>query len=207
MTTSANERQVGGEHYKSSTGYQHWDWVTDLNLNYLVGNATKYISRWRKKNGLQDLDKAMHYVDKLIERVEAGLIPCDIRRSYMNETERFINDNRLGETEGQLMMMLVSWTSTSHLHEAKNLLGEFIAQVRKDQDEAEKGIPRFLFKTNTPRAGDKVRYVGPVDEWRGLIGQVSWENGKMASVKFGATRPSHIPESIEVPIDDLSRLV
>jgi hypothetical protein len=70
---SANERQVGGDHYKGD-GEEHWDRVIRLKLNYLEGNITKYIERARKKNGIQDLLKAKHYLEKLIEEVEAGRI-------------------------------------------------------------------------------------------------------------------------------------
>jgi hypothetical protein len=68
-TTLANAVQVGGEHYRSQ--FQHWDWVIANNLGYLEGCATKYIARWRKKNGLEDLLKARHYLDKLIEVAKA----------------------------------------------------------------------------------------------------------------------------------------
>lgn len=72
---SANERQVGGSHYKTDgEGEEHWDRVIRLKLNYLEGNITKYIERARKKNGLQDILKAKHYLEKLIEEVEAGRI-------------------------------------------------------------------------------------------------------------------------------------
>lgn len=62
---TANDHQVGGEHYKSD--YQHWDFVSETRMHYLLANATKYISRFHKKNGIQDLKKAMHYVDKALE--------------------------------------------------------------------------------------------------------------------------------------------
>ena len=65
----ANEMQVGGDHYRSSL--QHWDVVTLYNVPYLEGCASKYVSRWRKKNGLQDLEKALHFVTKLKEVVSA----------------------------------------------------------------------------------------------------------------------------------------
>lgn len=72
---SANNRQVAGDHYNQRE-YQHWDFVCDTNLHYILGNATKYISRWRKKNGIQDLEKAKHYIEKAIERdIEP---PCTI---------------------------------------------------------------------------------------------------------------------------------
>lgn len=56
--------QEGGDHYQSE--YQHWSWVTDIGMTYLPATATKYLTRWRKKNGLQDLMKAQTYLDKLI---------------------------------------------------------------------------------------------------------------------------------------------
>lgn len=65
--TDPNARQVGGAHYKTMI-YQHWDWVTDIGLPYLLGCATKYICRWRQKNGVQDLEKAIHYLEKAKER-------------------------------------------------------------------------------------------------------------------------------------------
>lgn len=67
MTQTANDRQVGGDHY-GSKAYQHWDWVCDIGLGYLLGCASKYVTRWRDKNGLQDLQKAIHFLDKAEEK-------------------------------------------------------------------------------------------------------------------------------------------
>jgi len=64
---SANNDQVGGSHYKAAL--QHWDLVWVLGLDYYVGQATKYVSRWRLKNGLQDLLKAEHFLRKYLELV------------------------------------------------------------------------------------------------------------------------------------------
>lgn len=63
---TANDRQVGGDHYKTD-GLQHWDIVHMFKLDYFQGQITKYLFRWRKKNGLEDLEKARHYLDKYIE--------------------------------------------------------------------------------------------------------------------------------------------
>jgi hypothetical protein len=62
----ANDHQIGGSHYKDFK-YETWDVIIDWNLGYLDGNAVKYLSRWRLKGGIQDLKKARHYIDKLIE--------------------------------------------------------------------------------------------------------------------------------------------
>lgn len=56
--------QEGGDHYQAD--YQHWDWVIDCKVHYLAGNCTKYLSRWQKKNGVEDLRKAMSYLEKMI---------------------------------------------------------------------------------------------------------------------------------------------
>jgi hypothetical protein len=70
MSAAANEHQVGGEHYGGGS-MQHWDWCVENQLGYLEGQITKYISRWRRKNGRQDLEKALHYADKLYEVKES----------------------------------------------------------------------------------------------------------------------------------------
>lgn len=66
----ANARQEGGSHYKQFQ-YETWDVITDWGLGYLDGNAVKYLSRWRHKNGIEDLKKARHYIDKLLEVEQA----------------------------------------------------------------------------------------------------------------------------------------
>lgn len=63
---AANDRQEGGSHYKG-TGEEHWDRVWRLGMNYWQAAATKYIERYQKKNGEEDLRKAIHYIEKLIE--------------------------------------------------------------------------------------------------------------------------------------------
>lgn len=70
---SANDRQVGGDHYKTG-GEEHWDRVARLRLDYFQGQITKYVERWKRKNGVEDLKKARHFLDKYIELAEAGLL-------------------------------------------------------------------------------------------------------------------------------------
>jgi hypothetical protein len=64
---SANERQIGGSHYKKG-GEEHWDRQWRLyGRGYFVGCITKYVERYHQKNGIQDLQKASHFLEKLIE--------------------------------------------------------------------------------------------------------------------------------------------
>ena len=62
----ANANQVGGDHYKNKA-IQPWDYIASNNLGYLEGCIVKYVSRYKEKGGMQDLEKAAHYLQKLIE--------------------------------------------------------------------------------------------------------------------------------------------
>ena len=63
---SALDRQVAGDHYKDLP-IQPAEYIYANAMGYFEGNVVKYVSRWRKKNGLADLEKAKHYIELLIE--------------------------------------------------------------------------------------------------------------------------------------------
>jgi hypothetical protein len=65
-STKANSIQHGGKHYKRFK-IQPWDAIIDWDLDFLTGNAVKYLVRWRDKGGTEDLLKAQHYIQKLLE--------------------------------------------------------------------------------------------------------------------------------------------
>jgi hypothetical protein len=67
---SANDKQVAGSHYVAEI--QHWDYVVANDLDYFQGQITKYVTRWKRKNGLVDLKKAQHFLEKYIEVIEAA---------------------------------------------------------------------------------------------------------------------------------------
>ena len=62
----ANNNQIAGNHYKNKA-IQPWDYILANDLGYLEGNIIKYVSRWKDKGGINDLRKAAHYIQKLIE--------------------------------------------------------------------------------------------------------------------------------------------
>ena len=64
--------QIGGSHYK--TGIQPWEYIEANNLDFFEGNVIKYVTR-KKGNRLEDLEKARHYIDYLIEREKDGKLP------------------------------------------------------------------------------------------------------------------------------------
>ncbi len=63
---SALNKQEGGAHYKEQPS-QPVQYIHANGIGYLEGNVIKYVSRWKKKNGIEDLKKAKHYIELLIE--------------------------------------------------------------------------------------------------------------------------------------------
>lgn len=65
----ANDKQISGTHYKRLSP-EPWDVIMAWDLDYLTGSAIKYLSRWKNKGGVQDIKKAIHFLEKLIEEEE-----------------------------------------------------------------------------------------------------------------------------------------
>lgn len=61
--------QVGGSHYQAYT-IQPLEFCLKNDIPFAEGNVIKYVCRYKHKNGLEDLLKARHYLDALIEREE-----------------------------------------------------------------------------------------------------------------------------------------
>jgi hypothetical protein len=99
---SANDYQIGGNHYKTN-GVQHWDL---FGQDYLIGCATKYISRWRNKNGKQDLEKALHYAKKLKEHVALGKHEHYEAHELVQE---WMENVKMPYTERVIILNLVNW--------------------------------------------------------------------------------------------------
>jgi|TARA_Y100001963_G_scaffold70344_1_gene97883 hypothetical protein len=64
---SAYKKQIGGNHY-SKFKIQPSKFINDNKLLFAEGNAIKYICRHSYKNGKEDLKKAIHYIEMIIER-------------------------------------------------------------------------------------------------------------------------------------------
>ena len=62
---SADDRQVGGDHYKNKA-IQPIEYIMANKLDFCEGNVVKYITRWRDKGGVETLEKIKQYVDFLI---------------------------------------------------------------------------------------------------------------------------------------------
>lgn len=65
-TKSALDVQVAGNHYKD-LAIQPVEYIHANDIGYFEGNVIKYVSRWKAKNGIKDLEKAKHYIELLVE--------------------------------------------------------------------------------------------------------------------------------------------
>lgn len=120
----ANSYQIGGAHYKTS--YEHWDFCIDLPVDYLAGCATKYVARHRKKKGVEDLKKALHYVNKMIEAFLVGRLEAPGLKHppgfHLDPYQRFVKANRLTAIEADATCLLVSWSEVKALYAARDLI-------------------------------------------------------------------------------------
>ena len=100
----SNDRMVSHpEHYKSETGLEVIDVIEAFTFDLKgveatdTGNVLKYICRWKKKNGLQDLKKAMWYLQHLIDHVECYTNEGDIGDSDNYSLVKLDTDEDLKE--------------------------------------------------------------------------------------------------------------
>jgi len=73
---SANDKQFGGNHYKHPGAEEHWDFAYRMNYNCFEYSSTKYVLRCWKKNGLEDLKKARHHLEKYEELKPQPKLTC-----------------------------------------------------------------------------------------------------------------------------------
>jgi hypothetical protein len=127
-------------YYQSS--YMHWDFAVKVGLGYLDGCSTKYVARWRGKEGLKDLQKGRHFLDKLIEVGDYS-----IRRKNVIidvELKRFVEANSLTFLEHQYLFILCTYRNEAALRSAQQILTKIIATAKepmKVEDEYKPGTP------------------------------------------------------------------
>ena len=98
---SANSKQVGGNHYNTGHEMQHWDWAWQQQYDQFQYCITKYVDRHKRKNGLEDLYKARHHLEKYIELLEEEKSKQILEDEYLNivstqgeeATEAYVNQD------------------------------------------------------------------------------------------------------------------
>lgn len=124
---SANDTQVGGTHYKKST-FQPWDWER-YGVGGLEWTAIKHVTRFRDKGGVEDLQKAIHYIDKLIEEAEQHG-RCNRRNVPVYELDAlhstYEKEWNLDFYQRSVVAIMVYWYSVRGLEQAKVYIKELI---------------------------------------------------------------------------------
>lgn len=124
---AANDRQVGGTHYRRGS-IGHWDVCAGFGIGYLEGCSSKYLIRWRDKNGLEDLHKSDHFLEKLIEMVEVGAIQKNYARIVPRILNKFYEEAKIPYPESLVVDTLFRWKNTGDLKNAQRVLRDFIAE-------------------------------------------------------------------------------
>ncbi len=125
-----NSMQVDGTHYR--TEYQVWDFVENNGLGGLEHAIIKYICRWREKgDGIVDLQKAIHYIDKLIElhlnryRVAKGVAP-------ISDIKYFCEVQNLPLFEGNVVARISRWSCHEDLVTCRRWICDLIDVATPD---------------------------------------------------------------------------
>lgn len=118
---NANDIQHGGDHYKKAK-FQPWDWDR-YGVGSLECNVIKYVTRYRDKNGVEDLKKAEHYVVKLIEEYtyhdRANRCRYEPNSARLNELKTdYVQQWNLDTAQVIVLNYMLTWISASQLRPA-----------------------------------------------------------------------------------------
>lgn len=138
---TANAVQVGGTHYAGGK-FQHWDWTArHLDNRYMEGSISAYVLRHRDKGGVADLDKAAHYIRKLmelyvngeIEPIGKDVVPNS--GSYAEDTQHLFAAHNATLRVRNFIYLLACWKSYNDLEELRARL----ELIREETQAAEAG--------------------------------------------------------------------
>lgn len=97
-----NDIQIGGSHYNKD-GEQHWDRAWRLGWDFYQYQITKYVERWKAKNGLEDLKKAQHFLNKYVELIESEQMPKEVKDYNRNVVLQSMTNAELSANEKRLL--------------------------------------------------------------------------------------------------------
>ena len=138
---SSYDTQVGGDHYKDMK-IQPSEFINKNKMQFAEGNAIKYICRHQKKGGKQDLEKAKHYIDMIIERdygddayrsqtFEVSL-PNDLSISYGDVETKWENNMTYEELQEKVSKLLDDTEE-----KMSNFIEEYNESIEDKEDENE----------------------------------------------------------------------
>ena len=113
-TADVNLKQVGGKHYR--TKYQHWDLMIKYDVPYMEAQMTRYVTRARKKNGIEDLEKGVHYLEKVLSLPHYDPIYIKRPKAIPSwDIKDFCDSNYLNEIESALIHNILQWANPKEL--------------------------------------------------------------------------------------------
>ena len=134
---SALDEQVGGDHYKK-LGIQPIELIRDINANFFQGNVIKYITRYKYKNGIKDLEKAKHYLE-LIEELHPRNNNNKIASYEIDKVNEYICANKI-DTDAAKIIRIVSLCGNDKIDKAIELINNLINDYSKVEECCELGI-------------------------------------------------------------------
>ena len=153
---SALDEQVGGDHYKK-LGIQPVELIRDINANFFQGNVIKYVTRYKDKNGIKDLEKAKHYLE-LIEELHPNNNSSKITSYGIDKVNDYIYANKI-DTDAAKIIRIVSLCGNDKIDTAIELIDNLINDYHKVEECCELGI----VDTATTLFGDRNDMVAKED--------------------------------------------
>lgn len=148
MATNSNplDRQVGGGHYKDQ-GPQHVEFCQMNRIPWCESCALKYILRHRRKNGREDLEKAIHYIEFImgLDYARRAQVPQDMGpKLWVIKLEGFLKDKPLTKGERKAIELVLSHQcgggDERKLMDAINLLRGIIKAEYEDRPAPQKAV-------------------------------------------------------------------
>lgn len=132
QSKDVNLKQVGGNHYR--TKYQHWDLMIKYDVPYMESQITRYVTRARKKNGLEDMEKGIHYLEKVLSLpVYAPIYAKRPKAIPTWDIEDFCKSNYLNPTETTLILNTLQWTTPKELHHILKDMQNYLVALQNEQ--------------------------------------------------------------------------
>ena len=132
MSSETNKTQVGGSHYRTRTDMQHWDLMAAHGVGYLEGQASRYVFRWRKKNGIEDLQKARHFLLKIIE-VHLRQKVKESPRVPLENTVLFVQANKMHPVDGAIFAMILTWQNLQDVQRCIEQVDKLLAAAETEK--------------------------------------------------------------------------
>lgn len=117
---SANDEQVGGSHYKGYT-IQPWDFIVINQIPFLEANIIVYTIRHARKNGIEDLKKARHFLDKLIEVEEDKIVGKHLNEMAARQQEQYLPTTPILPPDGRIPGVTISAGQSSYAEERSHV--------------------------------------------------------------------------------------